>query len=402
MLGGARARWSLVCCVLTSAVFTSASVVAEPNGNSSSSTSSKDKKKTKELLKKGADAFDKGNFEQALAFFYEAQSYSKNPRIYYNIGKSLIELKREEEGAEALEDFLSRTSTDVDPKIREPKDDASTVIFNLRKKLAWVDVITRTVDGTEITADVTIDGRTTRAGRVYLPPDPGEHTFKATAKGMQPNTNTISVAGPGQVPVSGTDKAVKLLLRPEGSTPEIVTTATPSNPPTTSNPPRSDVTTIKSKPDQLVTATTGSTGTEANGTNGSTGTKTLVASNDPNTVPTTTGGLNQKPPVGPSAEPNRVPAYIAWGAAVLAAVPGAIFGVQALNESKKFSVGKDGDCKTASDPAACQTWQKHANLANGFWIGAGAATGVGVVLFIVAPGSGSGGSGGEVGVQGHF
>jgi hypothetical protein len=187
-----RSRSSLLVPLL--AVVGSASVAAAP-------AASTDRGQAQKLVTRGAGAFDKGDFAEALVNFRAAYELFPSPRVLYDLGLCHLRLEHSIEAATAFQKYVDAAQTEPTlPNV----DKARAQLEGLIAKLARLNL---ELDPPETQAMV--DGAAVKSGVIYL--SPGDHTLIWTAPGASTSTKKLTLAAGAET---------RLTIRPEAEKPK--------------------------------------------------------------------------------------------------------------------------------------------------------------------------------------
>lgn len=140
------------------------------------------------LLQEGAQRYDQGDYEGALAKFKQAHQRFQSPKIFFNLGQALRGLSRNVEAIEAFERFLAEAK-DASPAFQEQ---ARSQVTELTGKLARI-----AVGCNRPRAVVTIDdaqkGTTPLEKPVFV--EPGSHRLTIVWEGETKSVPFAAAAG---------------------------------------------------------------------------------------------------------------------------------------------------------------------------------------------------------------
>jgi hypothetical protein len=131
------------------------------------------------LLQEGAQLYDQGDYEGALARFEQAYQRFQSPKIFFNLGQAYRGLSRNVEAVEAFERFLAEAK-DAPTASRQ---EAESILVALRARVAKLEIECDTA-GAEVLIDGRVHGTTPVAQPILLAPGP--HQVVVAKKGRLP------------------------------------------------------------------------------------------------------------------------------------------------------------------------------------------------------------------------
>jgi hypothetical protein len=175
------------------------------------------------LAEQAIDAFNKGQFGQAVDLLQRAETLVHSPGHWLYTGRAYVKLGKLVLAQEAFLKAEREPLTDSSPDaFRAAVADASAELEVLRPRIAKVTVDLVGVERSAAT--VTVDGHAVPSALlgVQMPVDPGERKFQATAPGMLPANQSLIIA-------EGATSQVTLTLQPTAqaaptAVPEVVPT----------------------------------------------------------------------------------------------------------------------------------------------------------------------------------
>ncbi|HET7538617.1 MAG TPA: hypothetical protein VFK05_02050 [Polyangiaceae bacterium] len=160
----------------------------------------------------GLEAYSAGKYEQALDFFGRAESVMHAPTHQLYLARASAKLGRL---VSAREYYLKLTQERLPPSASKPFRDAQAAgdkeLAELEPRLPYVSVVVQGANARDV--QVTRDTEQLPQGLLGVPhpEDPGTHTFRATATGMESAPSTILLK-------EGAHETVLLTLNPVAST----------------------------------------------------------------------------------------------------------------------------------------------------------------------------------------
>jgi Anaphase-promoting complex, cyclosome, subunit 3 len=138
---------------------------------------------------RGLDFYHEGNFHAALAEFRAAYEAAPSPRILYNLGQTLFQLKAYAEALSALEQVsLEGRSKLSDEQAKALDPDIAT----LRQRVHTLSLITN-LEAANVQVTVDDETRAPVSGTLRL--SAGRRKISVTASGYQTETRVLDVAG---------------------------------------------------------------------------------------------------------------------------------------------------------------------------------------------------------------
>ncbi len=131
---------------------------------------------------KGKDAYDKGDFKEALVAFQEAYDTKPHPVVLKSIAECQASLGQVTAAIETYEKFLADPESKGKPGVEDR-------LKELKAKLATVEV-TSEPEGAQITIDGEATGRTTPAS---FDLGPGDHEVTFQAEGYEPLVKNVTL-----------------------------------------------------------------------------------------------------------------------------------------------------------------------------------------------------------------
>jgi hypothetical protein len=162
-------------------------------------------------FKRGLQLFDEGDYALALVEFERAYQLAPNYRALYNIGLVNVQLGRYADATRTFDRYLRDGGEEITP---QRKVEVANALSELKLRTATVDMSTSVPF-----ADVSLDGKPIDPTLFHGPTliDAGEHTFRATASGFQPASQTVTLAGGDAASVRLQLVALSQSLAPEPS-----------------------------------------------------------------------------------------------------------------------------------------------------------------------------------------
>jgi tetratricopeptide (TPR) repeat protein len=138
---------------------------------------------------RGLQLFDEGDYALALVEFERAYQLAPNYRALYNIGLVNVQLGRYADATRTFDRYLRDGGEEITP---QRKVEVANALSELKLRTATVDV-----SSSVPFADVSLDGKPIDPTLFHGPTliDAGEHTFRATASGFRPASQTVTLAG---------------------------------------------------------------------------------------------------------------------------------------------------------------------------------------------------------------
>jgi hypothetical protein len=146
----------------------------------------------KTLFLEGEQAYQQGDYENAIAKWKAAYALDARPLILYNLGGAYERLGKSADALEAFEKYLA-TAPD-DDRTRRAEVSAKAERIRARLKDTGV-VVSGAPDGATIFIDDTSWGLTPRPDAIHV--DPGSHTVRLELEGYETFTAVVAV-GPGE------------------------------------------------------------------------------------------------------------------------------------------------------------------------------------------------------------
>lgn len=178
----------------------------------------------------GADAFDAGNWAEAVDLFSRAEALVHSPAHLLYIARSQIKLGQWVKAYEALQKVKrEQLPANASPAVKRAVDEAAKELAQLEPQLPYVATKIKNPSGD---VQVLVDGTALPPLMVGLlrPMDPGSHQFQAKSGALASEVVTLEVK-----PAS--KQTVELELKSQSSAPAVPPPSTP--PPST--PPPADV-----------------------------------------------------------------------------------------------------------------------------------------------------------------
>lgn len=142
----------------------------------------------KRFLRQGTAAYQRREYDLALEKFQRAYEVFPSPRIFYNLGQVLRELRRPVEATVAFETFLKESDRITSRQRKETR----AALRELEPEVSRVTLLTN-VDDVEIGIDGAYRGKTPLDGPLILAP--GVHEIALVRTGYTTLRETITVAG---------------------------------------------------------------------------------------------------------------------------------------------------------------------------------------------------------------
>jgi hypothetical protein len=174
---GLALRLCLALCVLTSSLAAHGSALAQD-----------DKARARSLFAEGVEAFDRGDFENALESFTQAYRLAPHPAVRVNMANCYEQLGRFAEATFNYQRFLEESGNTVSP---EQRVDVEQAIERLARKFGTLLVVTDPED-----VSLSVDGVSAARGldgRMQL--RAGQHLLRATKPGYQSVERSVDVQG---------------------------------------------------------------------------------------------------------------------------------------------------------------------------------------------------------------
>lgn len=193
--------------------------------SSAAAATDEEKAGARALAEQAIDAFNKGRFEQAVDLLRRAETLVHSPGHWLYMGRAYAKLGRLVLAQEALLKAEREPLSDASPEaFRAAVAEASTELEALRPRIARVTVDIQGVQ--RDAATVTVDGAAVPSALVGvpMPVDPGERHFRASAPGMLPASDNLTVA-------EGANTQLTLTLRPDASAQGAASRPTDTPPP---------------------------------------------------------------------------------------------------------------------------------------------------------------------------
>jgi hypothetical protein len=165
----------------------------------------------KRLLRSGAAAYERRDYETALASFQAAMAAFPSPRIQYNLGQTFRQLHRPVEATVAFETFLKES----DRVTSQQRSEATAALKELETQTARVTVLTNVPD-VEVEIDGVARGKTPLPAPVVVAP--GKHQITLARDGYVPLREAIAVTG-------GEERKANLVIEPVRSAAPVIPAA---------------------------------------------------------------------------------------------------------------------------------------------------------------------------------
>ena len=133
----------------------------------------------RELLQEGAQLYDQGDYEGALAKFEQAYQRFRSPKIFFNLGQAYRGLSRNVEAVEAFERFLAEAKYAP----AASRQEAESILVALRARVANLEIECDTA-GAQVLIDGRVHGTTPVARSILLAPGP--HQVVVEKQGRSP------------------------------------------------------------------------------------------------------------------------------------------------------------------------------------------------------------------------
>lgn len=211
----------IACCQLGQAFSSEAHAQVKPGGDPGNSSGND---AYQSLVQQALHEYERGNFNEARAFFARAHALSPNARTLRGLGMSAYELRNY---VEAITFFQQALSSDQRPLTAPLHDEVAQLLGQARSFVTHVQLAVEPQN-----ADVRIDTRpTTRDtdGSVLL--DPGTHELVIEAPDHEPTTRTLRTDGAETL-------ALHIVLKPSAAPGEVRPTLVHAAP--ASRPARSE------------------------------------------------------------------------------------------------------------------------------------------------------------------
>lgn len=146
-----------------------------------------------ELAAQGKQAYDAGNWKQAVDFYQRAESLEHSPEhlLYWaRAAEKLGKLVQARENYQAVLDDMGE-----DDAAEQMKEEAKTALESLEPRLPWVTIVVKGADiDTEV--QVTVDGQPLMPGTLSVkqPIDPGTHEFRTRSGDLEGKPVTATFA----------------------------------------------------------------------------------------------------------------------------------------------------------------------------------------------------------------
>ncbi len=159
-----------------------------------------DRKQAHKLMQRGAAAYERQDYADALTNFRAAYEFIPSPKILYDIAQCHLKLGHDLEAAEALETFLASGGSD------EHHDSAKAALEGLETRLARL-----RLSVVPPNAVLVLDEKPIHAGQIFVAA--GTHSISASLPGYQGQARSISLE-------KGDSKELAMVLDREGATPQ--------------------------------------------------------------------------------------------------------------------------------------------------------------------------------------
>ena len=148
------------------------------------------RREAKLLRDQGAEAYERGDYIEALDHFEKAYALFPSPNLHYNLARALSDLGRDLEALEQFEFFLAKAPEAP----AQARGVAAAKIAVLEKRVAYLDLRCVTAD-----AELRVDGKHIGKGPLAnrLRVMPGDHLVNGERAGHTPYIATVSLR-PGE------------------------------------------------------------------------------------------------------------------------------------------------------------------------------------------------------------